>query len=227
MKLELDVDIRGALDKIDRARQDQIPFAVSVALNDVAWQVVNATPAILQAHLDAPTRFTTDTRGMYVERADKRKLLATVAFKSRQSAYLRYQIEGGERRPSRKALRLPTEIPLNEFGNLPARTIATLVARAQADKGLTKGQAKRLRVSNKTTIFYGDPGDGRPPGLYQRVPLPGSGGNRLIPLIVFPEQSAKYKRRLPWYDEVRRIAKREIGPAFERAMREAVRTARG
>lgn len=224
--ITIDVDIRGALQKIGDFRRDQVPYAVSRALNDVARQIQRATPALLEQHLDRPTRFTTAPSGMFVTFATKRNLVATVGFKERQAAYLKYQVEGGERRPNRKALRLPSEIKLNEFGNLPARTIATLVARAQADKRLTKRQGARLKLSTKTTIFYGDPADGRPPGLYQRVPLPGSGDNQLIPLIVFPERAAKYQKRLPWYEEARRIARREIGPAFDRAMREAMRTAR-
>lgn len=226
MKLDVSVDIRGVLGRLDGLQRNQIPFATARALTDVAEKIREATPPILERDLDRPTRFTTDPRGMFVERAQKSKLQATVGFRPLQSAYLKYQIEGGVRAPKRRALRLPTAQPLDQFGNLPARTIATLVQRAQQGRRLTKRQAGRLRVSQKVTIFYGDPGDGRPPGLYQRVPVPGPGDNRLIPLIVFPEQSARYQKRLRWFEEADRIAKREIGPAFARRMREAMATAR-
>jgi hypothetical protein len=230
MRLDVSVDISQAMRRLDRLQRDQIPYATARALNDVAVAIQQATPAILRRDLDEPTPFTTDPRGMFVERATKTKLEVAVGFKPLQSAYLKYQIEGGIRAPKRRALRLPTEQPLNEYGNLPARTIATLVAKSRAKTArgqrLSAKQAGRLRVSQKVTIFYGDPGDGRPPGLYQRVPLPGPGANRLIPLIVFPQQSARYERRVDWYGEARRIAKREIGPAFTRRMREAMATAR-
>lgn len=226
MRIDVTVDISGALAKLQRLERDQVPFALSRAMNDAAEKVREATPGILERDLDKPTRFTTDPRATVLERATKSKLTAVVRFRPLQAAYLQYQIEGGIRAPKRKALRLPTEQPLDAFGNLPARTISTLVARAQAGRRLTKKQAGRLRVSAKVDIFYGDPGDGRPPGLYQRVPLKGSGDNRLIPLIVFPQQTARYERRVRWHDEAARIARREIGPAFDRRLREAVASAR-
>jgi hypothetical protein len=233
VRLDVSADVRGAIQRLDRLQRQQIPFAMSRALTDVAFKIRDATPAILERDLDRPTRFTTDTRrGMFVERADRKKavLEAVVGFKPLQSAYLKYQIEGGIRQPKRRALRLPSEQPLDAYGNLPAKTIQTLIAKANAktERGrrLTGKQSARLRVSSKVTIFYGDPGDGRPPGIYQRVPLPGSGDNRLVPLIVFPQQAARYEKRVRWYEDTERIARREIAPAFSRRLREALATAR-
>ncbi|MFM1991327.1 MAG: hypothetical protein RJA99_4284 [Pseudomonadota bacterium] len=230
MRLDVSVDISGAMSRLERMRRDQIPFATARALTDAAEKVKAATPGILERDLDRPTPFTTDPRGVFVARASKSRLEAVVGFRPLQARYLKYQIEGGIRQPQRRALRLPSEQPLNQYGNLPARTIATLIAKANAktERGrrLTGKQSARLRVSQKVTIFYGDPGDGRPPGIYQRVPLPGSGDNRLVPLIVFPEQSARYEKRVRWYEDAERIARREIGPAFARRMREAMTTAR-
>ena len=230
MKLDVKVDTRGVMQRLDRLQRDQLPFALSRAMNDVAEKIRAATPAILERDLDRPTRFTTDPRGMFVERATKSRLQTTVGFRPLQSAYLKYQVEGGLRAPKRRALRLPTAQPLDQFGNLPARTISTLIAKSKAKTArgqrLSAKQSARLRVSQKVTIFYGDPGDGRPAGLYQRVPLPGSGDNRLIPLIVFPQQVARYEKRLRWLEDARAIAQRELGPAFSRRLREAVGTAR-
>lgn len=226
ISVSVSIDIRDAIRKLERVRRDQVPFAVSKALNDVGQAIQRETPAILQRTLDKPTPFTLSRQGMFLQRATKRKLEAIVGFKPAQSKYLRYQIEGGIRAPTKRALRLPSEQPLDAYGNLPPRTIATLIARAKAGRRLTKRQSSRLGTSSKVDLFYGDPGDGRPAGIYKRVPLPGSGSNRLIPLIVFPQQSARYERRVPWYDEAARIARREIGPAFARAMAEAMRTAR-
>jgi hypothetical protein len=222
MRLDVRTDIEGAIRKLQAAARDHVPFAVARALTDCALAVQDGTGEILRRSLESPTPFTTDRRGMFVQRADKRRLVATVGFKPRQSAYLKYQIDGGTRQPTRKALRLPSEQPLNEFGNLPSRTIQTLIARARQGKGVTKAQGRRLRLSSKTSIFYGDPGDGRPPGIYQRVPLPGNDANRLIPLIVFPQQVARYKAIVPWRAEAERIVRRSIGPAFERRLREAL-----
>lgn len=202
----------------------QIRFATARALTAAAKNVQREIPALLQANLDRPTPFT--LQGTFVKSAQPNTLTAVVGFKPIQSAYLRWQIEGGTRQPARKALRLPSLQPLNQFGNLPPRTIATLVQRARAGRRLTKDQSKRLGVSKKVDLFYGEPGDGRPAGIYQRVPVKGSGDNKLLPLIVFPEQPARYERRVPFYREAERIAKQTFGREFAAAYRQAIATAR-
>lgn len=228
MHLDVTVDITGALAKLQRVRTDQLPFAMAKALNDVAGMIQAATPAVLERHLDRPTDFTKSPKGMYTRRADRRasKLVVFVGFKARQSEYLRYQFEGGVRRPKRLALRLPVEQPLDAHGNLPAKTISTLVKRAQAGRRLTKRQGQRLRVSSKVDLFYGDPGDGRAAGIYKRLAKDGEGRNRLIPLILFRQTSARYEARVPWHNEAHGIARRHIAPAFRDAFALAMRTAR-
>lgn len=226
MRIQIKVDARSVVSGLRRVATGQLPYATSRALNDLARQVQQATPDVLQRDLDRPAPFTTAAYGMGIDRATKSRPTAVVGFKPAQSEYLAWQEEGGERRPKRKALRLPSEQPLDAFGNLPPRTIATLVARARAGRRLTKAQSRRLRVSRAVDLFYGEPGDGRPAGVYKRVPLPGSGDNRLIPLVVFPQQGAKYKPRLRWRAMARSVVERGSEAAFRRAIAEAMASAR-
>ena len=224
----IEISVKSNVDQvlkgIRRLQRDQIPFATAKALTATAKKVQATLPALLEQYLDKPTPFT--QRGTFVKAARKDDLRAIVGFRPIQSRYLRYQIEGGVRQPTKRALRLPSEQPLNEYGNLPARTIATLVQRARAGRRLTNKQSKRLGVSRALDLFYGDPGDGRPAGIYKRVPLPGNGGNRLIPLIVFPEQAARYERRVPFYREAEATVRRTFSVELAKAYREAVATAR-
>jgi hypothetical protein len=224
----IEISVKSNVDQvlkgIRRLQRDQIPFATAKALTATAKKVQAAIPAMLEQYLDKPTPFT--QRGTFVKAARKDDLRAIVGFRPIQSRYLRYQIEGGVRQPAKRALRLPSEQPLNEYGNLPARTIATLVQRARAGRRLTNKQSKRLGVSRALDLFYGDPGDGRPAGIYKRVPLPGNGGNRLIPLIVFPEQAARYERRVPFYREAEAMVRRTFSAELAKAYREAIASAR-
>lgn len=84
-----DKNVRRMLAGLER----QIPFVISRALNDVAFQAMREGQAYLRARLDRPTRFT--IKSWYVRRkADKRNLQAVVGW----SDYLSQKRigEGGE-----------------------------------------------------------------------------------------------------------------------------------
>ena len=70
---------------------------------------------------------------------------------------------------------LPAAINRNEFGNIPRGLIAQLVAVANRERKLSRVKARRIAVSSKVELFYGDPEDqgGRryPRGIYKRVSL--------------------------------------------------------
>lgn len=193
----------------------QYEFAVAVALSDTAKAVAQAMPAAVdKAFKGGAVPFTRSA--FYFKRADKIKLTAEVGIKRLQAEYLGWQIEGGDRRPKRQALRLPSVVSLTQQGNLPPGTIGKLIARAKAGKRTTKAQAKRFGVSTGLDLFYGDPVDGRPAGIYKRVAI-SSTQHQLIPVVVMPKVSARYTARFDFYG----IAKREALAAFEPALRRA------
>lgn len=202
----------------------QFQFAAAKALTDTVRLVHKGLPAQAQSSLDQPTPFTTG--GFYTQAARKDSLVAAVGVKDTQAKYLWWQVEGGLRPPARKALKLPSVVQLNAYGNIPAGLIRTLIARAKAGKRATKGQARRFGVSQALDLFYGEPGDGRPAGIYKRVVI-SSTRNQLVPIIVFPQQPAQYAaRRFDFYGYSQRVAAREFGPALDRAWRLAMATAR-
>ena len=149
--------------------EKQVNFAASKALNDTAREVRKAIPAGLRRSLDRPTPFTASEGATFIRPARRDNLTAEVLFKDRQASYLRYQVEGGVRRPKRRALRLPSAIQLDQYGNLPRGIIQQLIAVARKESKLGKRKARRIQVSNKLDLFYGDPKDvgGRnfPPGI--------------------------------------------------------------
>lgn len=202
----------------------QFPFAVAKALTDTVREVARELPTELdQAFEGGAVPFTRNA--FFTERATKDRLVATIGIKDKQAEYLRYQIRGGSRSPKRKALRLPSEVGLTAQGNLPAGLIAQLVRRAQAGKRATKTQAARFGVSQELDLFYGEPGDGRPAGIYKRV-VRTSTQHQLVPLVVFPKQTARYEPRFDFEGEARARVLRKLPGNLRRAWAVAQATAR-
>lgn len=222
----ISISVTGDFNRMAQQLRDlaekQARYAAAVALTRTAQDAAKALNDEMPKYLDKPTPFT--QRAFTVKRASKIDLQAVVFAKDAQAKYLQYQVAGGSRAPSRKAQRLPTAIKLNEFGNIPKGEIAKLISMAKAGKRLTKARGKKLGISSKLNLFYGDPGHGRPPGIYKRVV---NGDEQiLVPLIVFPEVTAKYRPRLPMRTIVQRVVNERFSVNFRAAWSEAVRTSR-
>ena len=208
----------------------QVRFAAAVALTRTARDVKDAMPAVMDRDLDRPVPFT--QRGLFVTPARRDNLTAVVGFMDRQAAYLKYQIAGGTRTPTARGIKLPGNITLNSFGNIPKGLIDKLKQSAQ-DGSLGRGIAGRLGLKNRRkgaapiALFYGKP-TGRgwkkaPMGIWRRVP--GSPG-KLIPVIVFEDTPAKYKPRFHFQRAAEAVVRRVWDRNFAAAFADAMRTAR-
>lgn len=228
----MQLNITTNLDEVRRqfaGLEKQVNFAASKALNDTAREVRKAIPAGLRKSLDRPTPFTAGEGATFVKPARRDNLVAEVLFKDRQASYMRFQVEGGVRRPTRRALRLPSAVQLNEFGNLPRGIIQQLIAVARKESKLGKRKARRIQVSNKLDLFYGDPKDlgGRkfPPGIYKIVRLSAE-RSQLVPLIVFPETTATYRKRVDLLAIAQPVVVSNFNRLFNAALRGALGTAK-
>lgn len=200
----------------------QVRFGAAAGLTAMARSIADGLPGQMQSQLDRPTQFT--QRGVYVVRATPDDLSAKVGIKDIQSQYLQYQIEGGVRAPARRALKLPGDVQLDAYGNIPRTLIRQLVARAQAGRRVTKRQSQRFGVSKQVDLFYGEPGDGRPAGIYKRV---GSGDHgRLVPVVIFPRRTATYRERFDFWGYCSRRAQAGVGEQIRAGVRVAVLTAK-
>lgn len=222
MRIDVSSNMRAVLEWTAELGR-QLPFAVAKSLTETARDVQLSTPKLLQQELDKPSPFTES--GTYLKPARKDNLESEVGFKPRQAGYLWWQVEGGSREPDNKALRLPSVVQLNQYGNVPAGLIRQLIARARAGRRATKRQAERFGVSQQLDLFYGEPGDGRPAGIYKRVAISAT-KHQLVPIIVFPQQPARYERRLDFYGNSTRVAVRVFEAHLERNWQLALATAR-
>ncbi len=200
----------------------QADFAFASALTAQVKAIAEGLPGLMSSQLDRPTQFT--QRGVFVTPARKGNLRAVVGIKDAQAEYLHWQVEGGVRAPHKVALKLPADVQLDAHGNIPRVLVKQLIARADAGRRATKRQRERFGVSRAVDLFYGEPGDGRPAGIYKRI---GSGdGGRLVPMVVFPRRSATYRARFDFWGYCSGRAEAELGDRMLAGFDAAMATAR-
>ena len=231
MLIKIDHNIDVVMAKLS-GQQRQVSYAAAVALTRTAAAIKAAMPAELDRVFDRPTSFT--KRGIYLRAARRDSLTAEVGFMTRQASYLRIQTEGGTLQPTARGIRLPGNIELNAFGNIP-RGLTDKLKAAAKDGTLGNAVMRRLGVAAKDrrkgaapiSLFYGKPAGSRwdkaPIGIYRRVP--GKPG-KLIPVIVFEDTPARYTKRLDLERFAKPIVDREFQAQFDRALRDALATAR-
>lgn len=238
---------RAALALVAQGIGKQARYAAAVALTRTAKDIAAAAPDQAERELGGlTTRFT--RQGLYTEPARRDQLVATVGYKRLQAAYMAYQVRGGDRAPRRQAQRLPAEVRLDAFGNIPRGTIAALIdrarlgrrarsleelaqqwaAQARSERPGARRALKRRGIGPADEIFYGVPRGRRslPAGLYQRTAGANWRGRKLRPLIVFPKRSVHYRPRFGWEAWGRARAVRVLPGYLAEAMRQAAATAR-
>jgi len=234
----MQINITHNLDAVRRAigvQAKQVSYAAAVALTRTAQDVQREIPAALERALDNPTEFT--KRGTYISPARRDKLQSEVGFRPVQARYMALQISGGIRTAGAAGIKLPGNIQLNAFGNIPRGTIAKLKAAAK-DGGLGAVLAKRLNVNGgrrkgaaPIQLFYGQP-TGRgwkdaPVGIWRRIPPATPGGKgKLVPVIVFDQKPARYRPRFDFKALAQRTVDSRFDAHFTAEFRKALATAR-
>ena len=221
MNISVTSDVKRLTKKLTSDQRNQIPFAVSKALNALAFDIRNSVQLALPKYLENPTGYM--SRGVQVEKSSKKKLVAKVGFRSRsfgkgggaitQAEIMERHIKGGVRRPKGKALPVPVpaNMKVNKFGNLPRGKISKLLA-------------------DKDRYFSGIPrgmkDDG---GIWERMPRNSKrkkpGGK--VRMVVGWEPKALYKGgRFPFRKIAEGTIRTNFRKRFDYALRQALKTAR-
>ncbi len=149
------ISVKDDLDQLSRKltylQRDQIPFAVSKTLNQIAF---NLSRQIMPQETDktfegGATRFT--QRGFKYKKSDKRHLWVDIFIDKAQAKYMKFMIAGGTRFPEKRALLVSTQYArLNRYGNM------------------RKGFVKKILADNEK-YFSGTPnGRDGPAGIWER-----------------------------------------------------------
>lgn len=236
MQIKVNFNLDAVRRQLDAAAK-QVNFAAAVALTRTAQDVREEIPAALEKALDKPTDFTTSKRGTFVRMARRDRLESEVGFIPNRARYMALQIEGGIVNPGSAGIKLPGNIQLNAFGNIPKGTIEKLKAAAK-DGSLGATLAKRLNVhgnrrkgAKPIQLFYGQPvgrgWENAPVGIWRRIPPSTPGGKgKLIPVVVFAQKPAKYQARFDFKALAQRTVDRRFAAHFDAEFRKALATGR-
>ena len=158
MEISVHTDIVALQRRLGRFTK-QLPFATALAMTATAKKVQAAEKAALSTLFDDPTPFTLNS--IAVKPATKSSGTAHVDVKSTAAKYLEpYEFGGTHALGKKLGLAVPKDIRVNQYGNLPARTISRLKA--------------------QPNIFIGPvhTKDGDINGVWERVAITKKGGKR-------------------------------------------------
>jgi hypothetical protein len=194
----ISITVKHNLDAVIRqldAQQKQVAYATARALTMTAKDVQKDVTAAIGEVFDRPTAFSRSAIG--VTYATKQTLRARIYVKNIQAKYLGIQIAGGTRLPKKRAIVVPFNVPLNQYGNMTRGKLKTLLARKDTFSGV---------INNV-------------PGVYQRT-------RKGVKLLIAYEQVAHYQPRLPFLAIATKTISRTLLPNFRIALAQALRTAR-
>jgi hypothetical protein len=211
--------IKGNLGPLHRAmidlRAKQVPFAMSLALNDLAKGVRGVEIDELDATFDSPTPFTENA--YRIEVATKARPIAIVAAKDIQAEYLEPYVVGGPRSlGNKRGMLAPRNVALNKYGNLTRGKIASLRGKPNVFIGPVKTRSGKV-----INGVWQRPGRGA-----RRDGSSGTKGRTGLKLLIQFEDTTEAPKRLPFEQVARQYIDRNARPAFEAALRRAIATAR-
>lgn len=234
-----------------RSNGAQVPFALSVALNKTAEEVVGVEQQVMERNFNRPTPFTVNS--LFVKRSTKTDLKATVKPKDAgaggrsASLWLDVGVGGGPRRLKgfERALSNAGILPngmyavpaagaqLDVFGNwkrseltrvlVDMRMAGTQAAAKRIGK-LKAKDAQRVRQRASRYFLVQKQEDDLEPGIYERKRT--AFGSAVRPIVIFVAGAPKYRRRIPFAEVGERVVRKSFAGHFERAYADALKSAK-
>lgn len=243
-------DVKSALEQLAYAKDKQLPFATSLAINNTAKIIKEREIHEMRDVFDRPTPYVLNS--IFIKPSNKQNLTATVGIKDtgRKPAakILLAEIDGGSRRLKgyEIALRAAGALPngyytvpgeaatMDQYGNIAPSQIRQILSffRANRDVGYTSNSTDKTRAKlakstkNRRGISYfsGRVGDGKSPlGIWMRIYS--NFGTAIRPILIFV-RDVNYQ---PIYDfdYVAKLAyEQNYNAEFEKAWEFAERTAK-
>jgi hypothetical protein len=223
LSLSLTTDLAKA-EAWSAAMRKQLPFAISKALNDTAFDARKSLGGATRQYFDRPTTFT--QKGFQLDKSTKRNLEVIVGAEAKRARYLRTQITGGAR--SQKGFERLFLSQITATAQLPrdSQFIPTSLVKLNASGNVSLATLRRIKQGLSTTnarggFFVGTPkGGDRPPGIYRRS------RKQLFPYFIAIDQAAQYQPRFPMLEVVGKVYQRRYGGYFRSALERAIATAR-
>ena len=243
-------DVNHMLKKVDTIKQVQIPFASSLALNNLAKDVRDNYRAEMKQRFRNPVPFTLN--GMYIKASSKTNLYVEVGLKefatkgNPTSKYLLPQIQGGRAYATRfqKALQhkgliadneiaIPTQsdyLRRNQYGNVMPSQYTEILYSLQAFRDSSaftyRREAKRVRAARqykiRTTAAFNSSRDRYFPGIYLDDDMARQETDSALFWIT---RKRNLPQKFPYIPIGAAFAQKNWNKAFGQALRKAIATA--
>ncbi len=252
--ISVDADIKATMRQLTGLARDQIPFATSVAINNLAKRGQEAIRNQMQAKLDRPKPYTLG--GTFIARGNKRNPVATVGLIDKPRGanrapvkYLSAQVAGGARPMAgyEVALRaigvlpngwraVPAErVDLDRYGNMFRRDLAEIIGALKSGLRVAAGRGKN---SHYRGYFVAGPGIRNTahlhPGVWLRIEREGGKirkwskkrkNSGLQPVLLFVDRTS-YKPTLDIRGAVETAVRLHARSELDSAVEYALNTAR-
>ena len=227
ISLSIDQDLSRAT-AWTKAVQKQLPFATSVAINNVAFDARKAINAGTKGAFHVPVKFT--QTAFLVQKSKKRTLAAFVYAQDKKgkdrARYLRFGIAGGTR-PQKGLDRYFANAVPND-GTIPAGAffMPTSLVKTNASGNVTQATLRRISkgISGdpRGGFFIGTPkGGNRPPGIYRRS------REQLFPYFIATTDKPDYRAGRFNIESIgAKVIERRFGFHFNQALSKALSTAK-
>lgn len=226
ISLTIDQDLSRATTWTKTVRK-QLPFATSVAINNVAFDARKAINQGTKGAFHVPVKFTQNA--FLVQKSKKKSLAAFVYAQDKagrdRARYLRFGIQGGSRPQKGMDAYFAKAVPND--GTIPsgAYFMPTSLVKTNASGNVTQATLRRISkgISGdpRGGFFVGTPrGGGRPPGIYRRS------REKLHPYFIATTDRPDYRRRFNIESIGAKVIERRFGVHFNQALSKALSTAR-
>jgi len=142
MQINVTLNIKDITKNLNRIQKEQIPFAASQTINQLAFEISkktlpNKTKEVFEGGATAFTQ-----KAFNYAKSNKRTLIARVFIDEKREKYMRFMVAGGTRTPTKRAILVATDYSkVNKFGNIPRGTIQQMIEdKSKFFKGVPKGR---------------------------------------------------------------------------------------
>lgn len=240
MRVSFESNLRDVERDLSDVARRQLPFAIALAVNDTAADLIELNKRQMAREFDKPTRWTLNA--FHATRATKAKPVATIQRKTAAARkdYLLRQAEGGPRvqtgmerllnsrlaHAGQVGFVIPTKhAPRNGHGNVTPgfyqKVLSSLKAQGDGAQNETKDSAARKRKSGAARYFVPAEGGKASPGIYMR-----KGKAKPVKVFAFTDKAPRYKAGFKFYPNMNKAAARLLPGHFAKALARAVATAR-
>jgi|GEM_PF-3586906 len=182
MNIDISSNIKQVKKALTKVEKKLIPAATTYTVNELAFKISRQEmpKRADKVFTGGATGWT--KRGFAYKKAKRGQSSSKVFIRDSQAEYMKYQIDGGTRRPERVAISIPThKTRKNKYGNV------------------TPGQWNKL-ITDKKKFFTGKPKGAKHPtngGIYQRL---GKGGKKNYIMRAAYKDSATYKKKFKYFN---------------------------